>query len=357
MVTARRILHAALCCAYAIACLFLLFFPFPEARAVSGETYRCRWDNGLLTEESYDSAFSALVGVSSAGAIALEREGRSGEISEDALLSRFRTLQSGSLAELLQLDAENVSRLGQAALFYEFGNDVYYAGEEFVYAGGAICRGQRAAARAVHLVEGSLPRRYLSACGAKELYLSAEAEIAPAALEGSAVERITAAAPFASIGNALFLDTPGGRRLVAAAPAAEELSLAASDFADEGALLACTRLRSLTAPYAGSAASWTGSDYAGEFAWLFASSSGYSVPASLKKVKVTGGKLVSRCFYGCSAVEEVDVCGLDPAGIAQDAFADLANWKVLHAPGRGYALAGEYRTYAAPCGCTVYVRI
>lgn len=358
MVKLRRILLIVSGVLLAAASVLTLFLPFPAALGTKAEVYLCTWDDGTITEENYLTAYSALEGVAEDGLIELKRGGHVGEIPvSEAFSERNAILSDGSLSELLSLGRGELSRLGQAALFREYGSAVYYSADEFRYTGEGIVHDNLKRAEKVILLSGALPANYLAEMGAGELRIAAVAEFSADRLLGSNIGKITAAAPYFTENDALYLGIAGQTRLVAAVPAAEELELSESDYADEGALLPCTALTSLTIPYAGNARRSIGTSYDGTFAWLFSSSEGFSVPESLKKVTVTGGQLVSRCFYACPKLEEVNACKLSASDIEIDAFADMVGWKTVHSPKSDIILTGNYTAHTAPCGCTVFERI
>lgn len=358
MVTKKRVLRIAADSALAAVWVFMLFLPLPHKIAADKERYRCVWEDGTETQESYSAAYSALDGVSDEGFIELKRGTHVGRIDvKDEILAAFNDILSeGSLAELLLIDSSCLSRIGRAALYREYGDVVYYSVDAFRYTGRRVLHEDVSHAEKAVLLSGTFPAGYLAKIGARELRLAAEAELSAEDLAGSRIEEISACAPYVALDHALYLDVAGQRRLIAAPPAATELTLSGYDYADEGALLPCTALASLVLPFAGNAARSAGSDFDGTFACLFSGEEGYAVPKSLKKVKIAGGKLVSHCFYACPFLEEADACGLRAKDIAIDAFADMVGWKIVHSPRGDIQLPGRYTAHAAPCGCTVFVR-
>ncbi len=333
---------AGIACSVLIACAsaLTLFLPFPKE--VGAEEEYLADFGGYGEHISYAEAFALLEGVTAEGDILLSREGNLGTVQDTAVRAAVETLNHGSLLELITLNVGGATRLGRAALLRAYADTVYYAGEPFRYAGG-IVRGENAGAKRIVLLDGTLPSGYLPNAEVLEIR---GGTVTASDLIGRKV-RLEAAAPYSVTNGALLLATAGGRRLIAAEPESTALSLT-YDFADMGALRMCNKLETLTVPFAGDGHA------NGEFAILFADSDGYFVPVSLRSVKITGGKLVSSCFYGCPFVEQIDVCGLDPLDIAPDAFYGIRP-KLVHTP-REVSLGGEYQKTTAPCGCTVYTR-
>ena len=358
MVNVRRAAAAGLCVLLAAAGAATLFLPPPAALDKKGERYLCTWDDGSATEEDYLSAYSALDGIAEDGEIELKRGTHVGKIrASEAFSACNAVLSEGSLLELLRLGTGDISRIERAALFREYGGAVYYSVDEFRYTGEKVVRAGADRADRVVLLSGALPAGYLAEMGAREVRIAAEGEFSADRLLGSRVEKFSAAAPYLAENDALYLEITGQKRLIAGLPAATALTLSACDYADEGALLPCTALETLTLPFAGNTARSTGKDFDGTFAWLFSDKEGFAVPKSLKRVKILGGELVSHCFYACPDLEEADACGLRAEDVARDAFADMVGWKTVHSPNRDIILTGEYTSHTAPCGCTVFERI
>lgn len=346
------------CVLIAAAGILMVFLPLPKKVGATEEKYVCAWDDGAVTEENYFSAIGDLVGVTEDGCLELKRGTHVGKIAtQNTFLHYNAALSGGSLLELLQLGKGDFSRIERAALFREYGGDIYYSVDAFHYTGAGVVRTSAKRAEKVVLLSGTLPAGYLAQTGATQLRLAAEAEFSADRLLGSRIETFEAVEPYLVEESALFLTVAGQTRLLAAPPAAETLTLPEYDYADEGALLSCTSLRSLTLPFAGNAKRNAGTDYDGTFAWLFSGEDGFAVPKSLKRVKILGGELIGHCFYDCPNLEEVDVCGLDPNNISRDALSDMVGWKLVHAPRNDLILTGKYTSHAAPCGCTVFERI
>ena len=344
MVKGRKIACAAVGAVLSAACATTLFLPLPKTAGRQGEVYRCVWDDGTVTSEGYAEAFSMLEGVGEDGVIELKRGTHVGRIEATEDFSAYcYALSEGSLTDLLLLGGGELSRIQRAALFREYGGAVYYSVDEFHYTGEGFVRENCGHAEEVVLLSGTLPAGYLAEKGATKLRLASGATLTADKLIGSKIAEISAPAPYKIEQDGLYLTVAGQRRLVAALPKVRSLTVAAADYMDQGALLACTSLAELTLPYAGNAARSAGTGYDGTFAWLFAEREGYRVPESLKRVKILGGKLISHCFYACPRLEEVDACGLAAEDVSIDAFADMVGWKRVHSPKSGLILQGVYR--------------
>ena len=151
------------------------------------------------------------------------------------------------LAELLTFRLESCSRLEKAALFLRYGGRCYYAGESFCWNGEKISRAERTKFTEVVLLNGNLPSAFLRDAGAKTLILSGKAEFTVRSLVGSEVETVVASEPYFTKDGAVYLETAGGTRLVAALPNVENLEIHC-DYLDKGALSACANLKTLKLP-------------------------------------------------------------------------------------------------------------
>lgn len=352
------IVYTAVAAVLFLVCAVSVFLPFPHKAGSSlADTYECVWEDGTVTSESYYAACESLWGVEN-GFVVLEREGRRGKIA-CAELDRFHTLLTqGSLADLLSADFSALGALERAALVYVFSKVLYYAdGEFFSFTGKELSRTETTRASVLSLLAGQPTQREITESLARTLWVHGECTLTGSALVGSYVENFVATAPYVSDGSLLFLDTAGGRRLVACVPGATVLAVTGNDFADEGALLACTALEELTIDFVGNDKSGSGSDYCGEFAHLFATNREYAIPRSLRKVTVTGGRIVTHAFYACGNVREIICCGLSYRDIDRYAFEDCTALEKLHAPRYDLVLADDrYDKTPAPCGCTLYER-
>lgn len=335
------------------ACIFCFYLPFPSKLA-DGETYRCVWADGSVTEESYTSAYLSLAGTDGKNVI-LSRGGLTGKI-ESRAEETYDVLSNGNLAQLLGCTAEG-TRIDGAALFREFANRVWYSGSYFVWTGNKVERVSRAECEEIVFLEGSVTSRVLRETNASTVYLRAGAELSASAFAGSNVREVYAEAPYEQNGGAVYLNTPGGKRLSSAIGNVKELVLDGDlAFADEGALLACGSLTALVLPFLGSAKSHFGTEYRGEFAHLFSDGKEYRVPETLTYVEVTGGRIVSFAFYGCPGIKEINACFVSADEISRTAFSGLGSLEILHTPRRDVSLTGNFTSYTADCGCTVYTR-
>ncbi|MBR7186527.1 MAG: hypothetical protein IKD43_03450 [Clostridia bacterium] len=353
----RKLGALALSVALVFSSLAMLIFPLPHALSSEREVYRCIWDDGYA-EESYASAYAALIGIGADGNLELKRGAHVGVIETG---SRFRhayaVFSQGNLFELVTLDMGGLSKLERTALYRRYGETIFYTSGAFAFDGERVKHVVPYFARELVLLEGGLPSGYLTSVGASKLRLTANAQVSARDLMESEVEEIATEAPYCAEGGALYLDGVGGRRLVAALPHLTELTLSESSFADMGALLPCKSLVSLTLPYAGSAINASGSAYIGEFAYLWEDAGEYRVPKTLRHVRITGGKLAPYSFYACDTIEEIDVCGLRAEDISAQAFLGASALKKLHVPGADVMLNGEFTKTFAPCGCTVFERV
>lgn len=335
------------------ACIFCFYLPLPSKLA-GGETYRCVWADGSVTEESYTSAYLSLAGMDGESVI-LSRDGLTGKIGSRAE-ETYRILSNGNLAELLECTAEG-TRIDGAALFREFSKRVWYNGSYFIWTGNKVERVSRAERDEIVFLEGNVTSRVLRETNASTVYLRAGAQVSASAFAGSNVREVYAEAPYEQNGGAIYLNTPGGKRLLSAIGNVKELALDEdSAFADEGALLACNSLTALSLPFLGSAKSPFGTEYRGEFAHLFSDGKEYRVPETLTYVEVTGGRIVSFAFYGCPNVKEINACSVSADEISRTAFSGLDSLEILHTPRKDVVLTGNFTSYVADCGCTIYKR-
>lgn len=348
----KRVCSILLAAATACACACMLIFPLPRT-LLSEASFVCFWENGETTTERGGSAASLVTGIADDGTIGLKRGDHVGyTVPSDAFLDALAVVEQDDLLSLLSLNTESLSPVERAALFLTYRDTVFYWDEPFAYTGIRIERHTSGSADCVRLLHGTLPAGYLAETGATRLFVSGNCAFSAAALVGSAVRVLTASAPYIVDHGALYLENAQTRRLVAALPCTE-LVLGESDYADAGALAACTSLRSVELPYIGAARSGEG---AGEFAHLFRIGIDYFVPATLERVLVTGGTLGPTAFYGCGGIREIDACGVDPARIDAQAFAGAEGLELLHTPRRDVVLQGTFTVETAACGCTIYRR-
>lgn len=346
----KRILSAALALLVAAACILMLFWRIP--RRVPAGTVLCRWESGER-EEPYAAALASFAGIED-GAILLERGGTRGTVGTGEAFARAHAiLETGGLLELLTLNTYGLAPIERAALYLAHRDTLYYTRGVFRFDGNKVSPSDMVAAKRVVLLDGSLPSCYLRDTGAAQLVLRTGAEITAADLAGSAVESVAAEPPYAAEGEAVYLDTAGGRRFVAALPKAAHLTVSDCAFADEGALAAARGLISLELPFVGNAKEpFTGFD--GSLSWLFSAGGGAAVPPSLTSLKVRGGTVDAFAFRG-SEIQELDLCGILAENISPQAFSEMPALKYLHTRCTD-ALPEEFSRRTAPCGCTVYER-
>ena len=341
---------AVLCIAV---CLFSFILPL-VSRFSGGETYRCVWSDGAVTTESYSSAYAALYGMDEGGVV-LYRDGKLGRIAARNA-SLCAALETGSLNEILYRSAENAMRIERAALYRTYSKRIWYEGDFFVWNGERVERARRATGEELVLLSGGISARTLQNTGVKTVYLRAGAEVKANTFSATRVETVYAQPPYAANGGAVYFTSAGGKRLISALGTVKTLALDADlSYVDEGALLSCTELEALSLPFVGNAADSAGSAFIGELAYLFSDGKEYLIPASLKRVMVTGGTLVSHAFYRCDNLYEIDACGVEEENISSSAFDGLPALRVLHSP-KELSLSG-FTSSVADCGCTVYTRI
>ncbi len=346
----RRRSAAVLVAALVISCLVLAGLPLP-AKAAAEEKVLCIWEDGARTEP-YAAAYDALDGIRDDGTIGLVRDGKHGYVKTgQAFAEVCDVLRFGTLAELCSLDMGGLDKLERAAIMQAFGNQIYYAGGAFAIVGDTVAPMELTQADCVRLLDGTLPRDYLAETGASALcIMGPSAAITADRLVGSGIARVTAVPPYAAEQDALYLDTPGGRRLIAALPCAVSLTVGDCDFLDAGALSPCEALVSLTLPFLGGAKG--GPEEDGTLLRLFETKNGAPMPAMLASVTVTGGEIADDAFYGFE-LAQVTLCGAER--VSPLAFVG-ANVGIIHAPCDALRLSGPYRTERAPCGCTVYTK-
>ena len=337
-----------------VACLFSLLLPLLK-KAAEREMYECVWSDGSTSIESYSSAYQSLVGIDRESVL-LYRQELTGRIAS-AAGEVYSALLSGNLAELLKCSYDG-TRIEGAALYRTFSKRVWYSGEYFIWTGNQIKRASSAKAEELVLLSGSIPSRILKETNAATVHLRADATILADTFVGSSVQTIYAEAPYLQEGGAIYLDTAGGKRLIAALPTLNTLTIGDDlIFADAGALLACQSLQSLTLPFLGSSVEALSDEYAGEVAHLFSNGKEYLVPKSLSHIRVTGGSIVAFAFYACMNLKEIDACRVDPNEISDYAFLGLDSLELLHSSKRDVLLSGEFTSQNAECGCTVFERM
>lgn len=353
-----RLLRGAIfaLCALFWAGLFFLTEP-SSVSAVSDETYFCLWEDGTESEERYFTAFRDLLGIEGESVV-LERDGMRGEIAcGEACRELLGLIEHGNFGELAAAGTDGASRIEQAALYRRYRKTLFYAGEWMEWTGRSLAVTRERAAEEVVLLEGEIAPERLIAAHAETVYLRAEGELGGATFVGTYVKKVVAQAPYRAEGECVCLDVPGGARLIAGLPYAERVDVPQDvTFADEGALLACSRITELSLPFVGNAKSDAATEYRGELAHLFSTGESYQTPKTLRKLRVTGGHLTSHAFYACPSLEEIDACGMRSGEIEYDAFADCTQLRYLHCPRADVFLRGTFTRSVAPCGCTVFER-
>lgn len=356
MTRTLRVLRTLTACLAVLFWSVAVFLPMPRTSSDS-EVYLCAWSDGTETEIGYFEACRDLYGMDGDG-ILLRRGELTGVVGAgSACLAAVETLETGGLERLLQTNVSLMTELERAALYRRYRARLYFAGGFFGWTGERFERTGAGGADELVLLAGAIPRESFVSVGAKTVQLRAAAEFSASLLAGTQVERVFAEYPYSANGDAVCIFSTGGTRLIAGMPLSRAVHVPAeTEFADEGALLPCQSLEEVELPFLGNSANAFGTGYRGEFAYLFSSEEGYFVPATLKKVRVTGGAIVSHAFYACGTVEEIDACGVPWDRIGQDAFSDCTGLRLLHSPRRDVELSGSFTRRTAPCGCTVFVR-
>ncbi len=353
--SAKRALTCAAAVTLSAVCLCMLALPVPKAVG-RGENVLCSWRDGTSLVR-YETAVRAFVGVDGEKNITLAQGERYGTVqTSEGFRSAHDVLSGSDLLNLRLLDTERLSRFERTALFRLHGNTVYYAGEPFIYNGNTVTASDRSYAARVVLIEGELPEGYLKSSGANALYLAEGAHLCGADLLESAVVAVEAEAPYTVEGGVVYRTEREQTRLVAVASSSGELRLEDYDYADMGALCACSELTALTLPFIGFARTWHGDPSSMRLSYLFQTENGDTMPEKLTSVSVTGGTVFSDAFYGWERLERIDLCGVDAKNISADAFKGLCNLRILHSPRKDVELAGNYKISRAACGCTIFER-
>jgi len=341
---------------FTAALIFALFLPFPAASSVSDERYLCLWEDGSRTQERYYSAYAALKGVSD-GSILLSRDGMTGTIEAgDSFREAVSVANGGTLAELLAFRAGTLSSLEQSALCRILEGRIWYAEGVFVWDGERVRSANAQKADEVVLLSGAFETGFLANSEAEALHVCAEGEPNADDLSLSSVTSLTTEAPWYSENDALYTAAAGALRLVAVLPDVTDAVISENArFCEQGALLPCRNLQSVSLPFLGSAKSTYFSSYDPFFGYLFADEDGnYRFPASLRRIRVTGGKIAAHAFYRTEGIEELDLCGIPAKDIEKDAFAELTSLNRLHTKKR-LRLDG-FSSVRESCGCYLYTK-
>lgn len=347
----RKILSAAAWLLLLAASAALLFAPGPLAIAQSAGQVEITWEEGALEAVSCSEAFNLLSGCTQEELL-FEREGRRGHIAgSEGYRAAYEMLIHGTLAERLRFGFLGLSPMERMALYRKFGDVCYFSGTSFAFEGDRFVKTRRSSFSYFALMDGTATSEQVRATGAKTLLLSGNAEVG-GALVDTDINTLLAQPPYLAEGGCLYLDTPGGRRLVSALPHSSSLVVEQMDFCDEGALLGCRELGQLSLPFVGSAKSPLGSDYVCSLQYMF----GGPPPQTLKKIEVTGGEILPFAFSGCEYVEEIDLCKLEQGALSPDAFGGCTSLEKLHTSAQNLHLPGEFTATLLPCGCYLYQR-
>lgn len=335
----------------ALRCLFALFLSRKQV-GTNEERFFCTWEDGTTTEEDFSDTYTALYG-NEGSDVALAQDGLMGKIEGSSAFQRILSVvESGTLADLLTLEGTD-DRMEQAALARLLSGKLWVAdGEAFRY-DGRFSPSDFCPAEEIILLSGEITAEQVQKIGATRLDLRASAQVSFASFVGTAICEVKASPPYLFEDGALYSRSESGRRLISALPDAVSLTL---DYAyiDEGALVPCKFVTSLDLPFIGSATSDMAAGFDGGLTYLFSAGSAHFFPSTLQTVRVRGGSLVAHAFYQFVALTEIDACGVDPSKIAQNAFIDCPNLVLLHSPRADVVLSGQFTSYLAECGCTVY---
>lgn len=231
---------------FAALCILCLFLPFPKEKAPEREYYTCLWEDGTVSTESFYTAYAALTGTEER--IVLTRCGLTGEIEAGEEYQRVRkTLERGTLAQMLNLKAEGLSSIERAALWKRYSGLGYYSDGFFAWNGEGVSRAEERTYEEVFLLTGDLPAGLLKRTGANKLIVHGEAGLTAKGLVGSLVTEAEARWPYFERDGAIYLQTAVGVRLIAVLPFVTELTIDC-DFLDEGALSPCICLEKLSLP-------------------------------------------------------------------------------------------------------------
>ncbi len=333
----KKLLILLFACAAAGVVLFSFYAP---SRAPSLEI-SVAWEDGSFGAESYADALASLGGGDEEGLLFFEGDRRGKAAGSQNYRAAYRVLGQGSFAELASLDLLSLDPFSRLALLRTFGETAYFADRAYRFTGERI-EAREGKAETVKHFFGNFPAGYLASCNATRLVL-AGGELTASDLAGSNVQTVVAQPPYRVRGEALYLDTVSGSRLIAGMPHAQDLQ-ADMVYADMGALAPCMEVVSLTLPFVG-----RGEAFPESLAWMF----GGSVPPSLTRLRVTGGKIAAGAFSGTS-LQEINLCGVDPASVDGEAMYGADELRVLVAPREG--LLEGYQTRVLPCGCIEYRR-
>ena len=355
---AKRIL-AVFCALLALLLAAAAFLaPFPGRYGTAHqERYLCVWEDGSDTKESYYSAYPLLQGMSKSGNVLLSRGGMLGEVgASEPFRAAVEIFERGSLKQLYAFDAQGILPLEHACLWRTYKERIYYAGGAFRWTGERVASAEGTGKELV-LLEGSVSSTVLKRTGVEKLILRKDAQFSARTILGTNVKSIEAQAPYSALSGGVYLDTVGGKRLLAIIADCETLEIEDCDFIEAGALLLCKSLRSLSLPFVGSAKTDNLTGYKGELSYLFQNGESSRVPQTLNYVAVSGGYLIDFAFYGCSGLEEINACGVKSEDISSMAFHGLDALRRLHTPRESVLLTGEFISYPAPCGCWIYERV
>ncbi len=353
----RKYLAVLFALVFGAAFTLILFLPYPRNVCPGADRYTVHWADGSTTEENFAEALSRAVGVTEEGEVLLQRDAVFGSYAGgNGLKEAVRTLESGELGPMLAMNVPP-GRLERAALYRAYGNRLYFdSGDWFRFNAEKVVPAGIGKADTVFFTGGELDASRLLLTGAGTLIVGDLAGFSYKSVYGTAV-RIEGKSRYA-VQNGAVVDRTLGGILAACEPLATDIIVPDVAAAARGALLPAREPVSVSLPFVGSGPVAAGDGFHGELGYLFTEGEAYSVPSSLKKVRVRGGALVAFAFYHCPYLEEIDACGVDPSKIGRQAFDGLPSLGYLHTPRADVALSDseEFTSYVAECGCTVYER-
>ncbi len=347
----KQILAIVLSAVFFAAWVFFLLFPFARTVEESGGSYTILRENGEREELTFAEAYERLVGGEENTLVFRSQTGEERAQASEEYAEAYAVLSRGGLANLAALSISEINPLERVALWRAFQSRVWYADGFWKLFEEGVKEAGSCTAEELVLLSGSISSSALKGCGAERLVLCADAEFTVKTLSGTAVKEIVCNAPYEGDGKLVYLNTVGGKRLVAAVPSAKNLTVEDYAFADEGALRFCRELEALSLPFAGSSEWGAGSAYAAEIAYLFSDGENTFVPETLKHIRVRGGSIGQTAFYRLSGLEEINLCGVEK--IEKGAFENLPKLQRLHTPVPA-ALGENYNCRVLDCGCFEY---
>lgn len=226
---------------------FALFFRPVHEKTGANERVVLSFSDGTKEEIPLSRALFRVTGADET-AVLLKSGGKIGRVEgKEEFCACAKGLFSGEATLLFSARGEKLCALEQAALSLRFSDTGYYAGGFFAWDGTRVLPTDARNFWEVYLLDGRIPSGLLQTVKAERLVLKRDAKLYASSLVDSKIESVEAEAPYAVESGAIYQQTAGGRKLVAALPFEEELSLK-FDFFEEGALSPCKNLKKLRLP-------------------------------------------------------------------------------------------------------------